>query len=297
MLQSIFLVCFKPARSRPPIPLPAVAESLSFPCVAGTGILANRNPTWRLRGFARTVTTFYQSRRMLDESTLTPAPGKDTTQRLIAVCLVILTGITVIALVTFLGPVVKPVFVAVFLFFMIKPGADALHRLGLSRLLAYLVLFVGLLVVLFLLTRMVYKNVKELNAMLPAYQANAKALLVSLPGMDVDEWEGTSVLELLDITPGNIAQFAFATGLELAEAFLMIFLYLVFVILDAERMPLRVRKVFPNAGDRILAVATRISDGITGYMGVKTLVSTGMGITAALIMALLAWTIGPFGHS
>ncbi len=144
---------------------------------------------------------------------------------------------------------------------------------------------------------MVYHSVEEFQAELPQYREQLAARLAAIPGFRPEHLEGQSLMETLKIEQGDIVTLVFGTALSISEGVLLVFFYLVFVILDAHRLPRRVQRAFPNSSDQIMAMIEGINAGITGYMGVKTLVSGGMAFTAAIILISLGvdnWALWTF---
>lgn len=227
----------------------------------------------------------------------TPTPSLDRWIRVAATCLVILTLLAGLAALTYLGPIIKPVLVAIFLYFLIKPAADSLVQRGISYWLAHIVLATVLLVALFLLGRVIYQGAAEFQQHLPEYRETLKAVLLWLPGFQEPHLEGKSLLEMVGVDDGDFFNHLFGTALSFTENVLMVFFYLIFIILDAQRMRERIKRAFPQRGENLVEVGERISASIASYMKVKTLVSAGMGISAAVIMWLLGldnWQLWAF---
>ncbi|MCA9030713.1 MAG: AI-2E family transporter [Planctomycetaceae bacterium] len=338
--------------------------------------------------------------------------------------LVILAILAVIGTITFLGPVIKPVLVATFIFFIIQPAAQWLTDRGLSSWLSYLILLFVVLVAGMLLVRVAYQNLYDLQRRIPQYEDRAIELLSNVPGIDVDEYrrsrpkppiepqpykppqpltppaspptgtapaveeletvvpvatpaipvddpgtveptspmpetsdvgaepttvdgdgvvsdetplepeltnsdvpvsaeidvdpvvppaepevdengqifrqalppreeapageqlEGKTLLELFNVTSEAIGRVLVGTAVEWLEGGLMVLFYLVFIILDAHRLPNRIRRALPETGEKVVEMGEDINQSITDYMRVKTLVSLGMAVTAAMMMAV-----------
>jgi predicted PurR-regulated permease PerM len=212
------------------------------------------------------------------------SPSSMTPQHVTATCVLILTLLVSVGVVTYLGSVVRPVLIAVFLYFIIQPAATWLTRRGLPSWVAYLALSLLLLTIIAGLVRVSYHSVQEFQAKLPRYREQLSERLASVPGFHPEQFEGRSLLELLQIETGDIVTYAFGTAMHVSEVMLLVFFYLVLVILDAHRLPARIHRAFPESSGHIMRAIEGINTGITGYMGVKTLVSIGMSVTAAVIM-------------
>lgn len=129
-----------------------------------------------------------------------PAPSTSTTpQRITATCVLILRLLVGVGVVTYLGFVVRPVLIAVFLYFIIQPAATWLTRRGRPSWLAYLALSVLLLAAIAGLVRVAYHSVQEFQAELPQYREQLSERLSSVPGFRPEQLEGRSLLEMLKL--------------------------------------------------------------------------------------------------
>jgi predicted PurR-regulated permease PerM len=198
------------------------------------------------------------------------------------VALVLIAIVVIVGVVTYLGPILKPFLVAVFLFFSTKAAAGLLIRRGLPAMLAYLVLFVAASAAATALGLLVYGETMAFQAEWPRYQERILAVIGKAPA------EASRPLsELFTESSGAIFQQLFERGLSVVELIVMTFFYLLFIALGAGRMPRRVRRAFPgDRGERILDVTGKIDTGIQRFMQVKTVVSIGMGVSAAVLMYL-----------
>lgn len=202
---------------------------------------------------------------------------------------VIIASILSIAAFTYLGRIVQPVLVAIFLFFMIKPAADWLTRRGLRPWVAWLVLFALVVMLGIVLTQVVYSQAEEFTSKQEEYRQSLLKLGSSWTGWSVERLETISFAELFEVTTGQFIGYTFEFAATFLEFSLMVFFYLMFVILDARDVPGRIRRAFgAETADHLMHVGHSIVDGITDYMRVKTLVSLGMGATAGALM----WAFG-----
>lgn len=215
-----------------------------------------------------------------DDSESAVKPGSRSERG--AGALLVLALLAVAAAVTYLGPILKPFLVAVFLYYTTRFAAAALVRLGLPAWLAYLTLFVASVVVAAVVVLFVYSEARSFRADWPRYEQRILALV----GERAAGVRGT-LEEMLTESSRELFSYVFEAGVGALELILMTCFYLLFLILSARRFPERVMRAFPGErGERILAVGDRISDGMEQFMKVKTLVSVGMGVTAAGVMYL-----------
>jgi AI-2 transport protein TqsA len=208
----------------------------------------------------------------------TPQPKMDPGRA----ALVILALLAVGAVVTYLGPILKPFLLAVFLFFTTRSAAEALVRLRFPAWLAYLTLFAASLVAAFTLSLFVYAEALAFRELWPQYQERVLAL-IGQHGAEATP----SLQELFKVSTQDVFGFVFERGMGVAELIVMTFFYLLFLILGSHKVAHRVARAFPGeTGQRSLAIGRKISGGMESFMKVKTLVSIGMAVTAGALTYL-----------
>ncbi len=206
------------------------------------------------------------------------AGGRDPAR----VALVLMASVLMVAVVTWLGPILKPFLVAVFLYFSTKAAAGFFIRRGFPTLLAYLTLFVAGSMAATALALLAYGEALAFQTQWPRYQQRILAVIGEAPS------EARRPLsELFKMSSREAFQYVFERGLGVIELLLMTFFYLLFILLGAERLTQRVRRAFPDGrGEHIVALARKIGAGMERFMQVKTLVSVGMGVSATILLSL-----------
>lgn len=216
-----------------------------------------------------------------------PAPRPTT----LIVCLVILTVIAVGAVLTTLRPIITPVLIAVFLFFLVNPFIAFCERRGIATWLAY-VLIVFLMVMATYLLVLVFDNQGDaLRARLPKYEAKIRATLDSnakMLGMANEEgkfdWDRYGIRDLLPFSQEEFFTHVVGVTLETVEIASMAVFYLLFMLFEARLLPRRARhSLQPETAERVLGIADSINADIWRYLVVKTAVSAGLGATTAAI--------------
>jgi predicted PurR-regulated permease PerM len=214
----------------------------------------------------------------LPSGTTPQGSGRDPAR----VALLLVSLVILVAAVTYLGPILKPFLVAVFLYFSTRAAAAALTRLGIPASLAYLLLFVTGSTAATALTLLAYGEAMAFRAEWPRYQERILAVIGEAP-------PGTRrpLAEMFTSSSREVFKQLFERGVNAVELLVMTFFYLLFILLGANRLPQRVRRAFPDArADHILSVAGMIGTGMERFMQVKTLVSIGLGVSAGLLMYL-----------
>jgi predicted PurR-regulated permease PerM len=200
----------------------------------------------------------------------------------VLVAVVLIAIVVMVGVITYLGPILKPFLVAVFLYFSTKAAAGAFIRHGLPASLAYLTLFVAGSVLVAAIALLTYGEVMDFRSEWPRYERRILAVIGKAPGE-----ASSSLTELFTLSSGEVYKHLFERGLGLLELLVMTFFYLLFILIGAGRLPQRVERAFPDGqGKQVIAVAGLIGAGIERFMQVKTIVSLGMGLTAAVVMYL-----------
>lgn len=211
-----------------------------------------------------------------------PAGGGTTERDPARVAVLLMAIIVMFGVVTYLGPILKPFLVAVFLFFSTKAAARFLIRRGLSAFFAYLALFVVGSAIVTSLGLLASGEMMAFQAEWPRYQDRILALIGRVPS----EASGP-LAEMFKTSSKAIFQHLFERGLGALELLTMTFFYLLFILLGVRHLPQRVRRAFPDGrGEGIVSVAGEIGTGIERFMKVKTQVSVGMGLSAGVLMYL-----------
>jgi len=222
--------------------------------------------------------------------------GQDTTTLLtVALCLV--SAATAWYLLKEFATFLRPLLLAVFLCYVIVPLHLRLKQ-NVSGIVSMILIVGGSVAILFLLALMIQSSVVELIDDLPRLEQRAKDAVQqgkkwmdeNAPGWLVG-WtaEDARAEELRTAKIREIAlSVANVAGDILVEAFIVGF-YMLFLLLEVSRFPLRLRKSFVNdQANRILAVVSNINTAIAGYLRVKVQAS----LLLALPVTLVLWAFG-----
>ncbi len=213
----------------------------------------------------------------LQDQTSTPA-RRDP----VRVAVLLMAIVVVVGAVTYLGPILKPFLVAVFLYFSTKPAAAFLIRLRFPAFLAYVTLFAAGSAAATALVLLTYSEALSLRADWPHYQQRILDVIGRAP-----QDTSRALTEMFTVSSREVFKHLFERGIGVVELLTMTFFYLLFIILGAGRLPQRMHRAFPGGqGEHILTVAGQIGTGIERFMQVKTLVSAGMAASAALLLYL-----------
>jgi AI-2 transport protein TqsA len=194
-----------------------------------------------------------------------------------------------------LGPLLRPLVLAVFLTYAILPARQALRQ-RVHGMLAGLLVALLVAVVLVWLALRIYGNLVDLNARLPQLIERAQTLFerariwthAYLPQWLFDSARDTKRVEAETAARLNAlaSYMVSAASSFLAEA-VLVALYLIFILLDVRFLPGRIRSGFAaDQAERTLAMIASINGAISSYLRAKTLAS----LVTALPFVVVLWT-------
>jgi len=297
-----------------------------------------------------------------DKDASAPDPRRDAA----TVSLVVLAVIAFAAAFTYLGPVLRPFLIAVFLYYATQFFARLLTRLGLTPATAYASLLPVAVILTILFGQLVHREAGVFLAKWPRYEARIMRVIdttsstlrswnvfaprkeddaepvieeadsapAAAPAAQAAAQPGSADVPVSDlgqepdvgavpdeshapvggaakgprgtgdpsdffrVTSQAAVDYVFRHSLDVAELFILVLVYLVFLFLGGRKLPAKIRRAFPgDQGERILQIGAGITDSIEAFMAVKTLVGLGMGATAGAIMFLMGldhWLLWAF---
>lgn len=190
-----------------------------------------------------------------------------------------------------LAGVLRPLLLAIFLAYVLLPWYSRLRRSGLPAPLVIAGLAGFGAGVLLGAVQLAYASASDLNKELPALRERASELAnTTLGGFQTKvPWAPLPTSDHLGSLGEEVnaiaSKLAASTAGGVVEAGTAA-LYLLFLLLGAERLPARVRKAYPgDRGDRILKIAGGINAAIISYLRAKVISSLLLAIGAGLVLA------------
>jgi predicted PurR-regulated permease PerM len=212
-------------------------------------------------------------------------------ERARTISLVVIAVCVVGVILALLKTILTPLLIALFLFFLSRRVVDELVSWRVPRWLSYPLLFVLTLLLILLGGAVAYSNVGAFQARLQHYSAQARSgvdTVAKLTGHANLEghfdWEQHSLEQLFEVSWREFFGYVFGTAMGFVETWVLVLFYLLFLFVEAEKVPRRVRRAYPpESADKILLIARNIDEGIKRYLVVKTGVSLGLGLTTGLL--------------
>ena len=216
----------------------------------------------------------------------------------------ILLTIFVLAMI-YLETVLKPFFIALGIYFVLKPGADWLSKNNFPVLLSYLTTL--LLFILILISAAFFswtqaqglvedeERQEEYNQKLNQKWQKLKHAPIVGPAIKESIKEDTGTLggdlESLGIGSGGSATDLLTSVVSEVGTFvttsITVLFFLIFIIFEAHLLPGRIERAWPGgATKRVEIIQAQIEEGINTYIIVKTGCGIGSAAIAAIIMAM-----------
>ena len=185
-----------------------------------------------------------------------------------------------------LRPVLEPFIIAVFIFFLLAPGAHWLNDRGMPLFPAYALVVTGLATLFLLVGMWLYQDLSTFLEGTEQYAQKFDELMA--------KWEGETVLgftisfEGLRISESQIESAVLSLFGEISSFVslaLTVFVFLVFIILEAETLPKRLAAAYPSdTEENLKVILSDIGEGVFRYVILKTAVSLGAGVVTAVIL-------------
>jgi len=218
----------------------------------------------------------------------------------------VLLAVLVIAMIQ-LESVLKPFFIALGIYFILKPGADYLSKNEFPKFLSYLTM---LLLFLLIITSAAFfawsqaqglveneERVTEYNEVLDKRWHQLKNVPIIGPAIKEAVKDGTGTLggDLADLGVGSggqltdvVVNMASGVGGMITTSFTVLF-FLIFIIFEASLLPGRIERAWPGgASERVDIIMSQIRESVNTYIIVKT----GCGIGSAFIAGAIMWAFG-----
>jgi AI-2 transport protein TqsA len=186
--------------------------------------------------------------------------------------------------------IINPFLFAVFLAILFSPPLFWLQRRGVPNTLAVSAVLLGFLVASVLLMVFVGRSVNNLSQQLPAYQERLSALMtqvfawLSSLGFDMTKYPLADYL-----SPGKVmslAYYALSMVKGLFTHMFLIFLIVLFILIEAAGFPGKLQAAFPDP-EKTLGHFRAMTASVNQYMGVKAVFSLATGVSIWILLALL----------
>ncbi|MGB1474746.1 MAG: AI-2E family transporter [Candidatus Poseidoniaceae archaeon] len=205
----------------------------------------------------------------------------------------------------YLETVLKPFFIAMGIYFVLKPGADWLSKNNFPVLLSYLTTLLLFILILISTAFFAWTQASDLiddedrqdeynEKLNKKWKALKNAPIVG-PAIKESIKEDTGTvggdLESLGIGSGGSATDLITAVVSEVGTFvttsITVLFFLIFIIFEAHLLPGRIERAWPDgASERVAIIQAQIEEGINTYFIVKTGCGLGSAVIAGIIMAI-----------
>lgn len=189
-----------------------------------------------------------------------------------------------------LKAVIQPLVIASLLFLLIRPPAQMLENRFGHPLLAYGLLMAIVVGVIFFASNILFSNLQDFTNQ---SEDLSRQLENKIEWLEAIEFRGyhidtSGITGLITVT--TIQDFATGFAGSLASftgSAVTVFIFLLFIILEAETLPGRLAVAYPDEVDRFTKIASNSGKGINTYVMTRATVAFGQAVIAAIILYYL----------
>ena len=195
--------------------------------------------------------------------------------------------------ITRLQVVIQPLVIAVLLFLLIRPAAQWLEERPLMQgkyahpLMPYGVLVAMLFLVLWMASQLLYANLTAFTDEVPVLTQQLNDKVTWLEGISVMGYSfdisGLTELFSVETIDQYIASFVGSLA-SFTVNVATVFIFLLFIILEAETLPRRVKAAYPSDAERIEVITSNAGDGINTYVVTRATVAFGQAVIAGIVL-------------
>jgi len=213
----------------------------------------------------------------------------DEGRKIVTISAVILAVLGLGAILRLGKPVLFPLCLALFLYFVITPVLKALERWKISRTVSLILIIAVTAVVLYLLAVLFYTSGKNFAADIPSYGQKLGDLLENLKGtlkIPEGKWDPLAWLDNLDVGKvGSALLSSLGTFFSFMGNLFLILVFLVFMLAGRDKLYLKIKRFStPERSVQTIAILEKIDHEVQKYLALKTVISLASGIVTIFIL-------------
>tara|TARA_B100001142_G_scaffold223913_1_gene222055 strand:- start:624 stop:1679 length:1056 start_codon:yes stop_codon:yes gene_type:complete len=183
--------------------------------------------------------------------------------------------------------VIQPLVIATLIFLLIRPSANWLEQRFGHPLLAYGGLITIFAFIIFLASQVLYSNVADFIDTSDEIGTQLELKMKYFDNKEIFGYEldtsGIQELVNIDVITNFATNFVGSIAGFTASA-VTVFIFLLFIILEAETLPNRIKAAYPDEVERFKKIASNSGEGINTYVITRATVALGQAIIAAMIL-------------
>lgn len=183
--------------------------------------------------------------------------------------------------------ILKPLWIAVFLGYLVVPAHLWLVQRGINRPLAAVVLVLLIFLMIYGMGTLIYSNIETVQQNWPSYQARWERIWSGLTASFPESWQ-KYLHPQVDQSP-NWASVEigalFGNFISFLSAALMVVVYLAFMLAERSSLPRRLENAYGSErAHHIMGVLSNIGTAISQYIAVKTFLSMVAGVLTTVVL-------------
>ncbi|SHI44458.1 Predicted PurR-regulated permease PerM [Tangfeifania diversioriginum] len=201
--------------------------------------------------------------------------------------------VTLVMVLIYAQGIIIPFILAILFLFLIRVIRNILSKIKyVGRLPQWVLTIISsvlLLTFLVFTVEMISQNIQQLSKTLPVYEANVNKITNS-----ISQQFNVDLSSLLsdfadELNFGGILSKIFSTLTGLFGDAFMVFLYLIFLLLEEPILPKKVKAMYPDqkSYNRINGLIKKIDKSVSNYIAVKTLVSLITGMLSYFVLLII----------
>jgi len=201
--------------------------------------------------------------------------------------------VTLVMVLIYAQGIIIPFILAILFLFLIRVIRNILSKIKyIGRLPQWALTIISsvlLLTFLVFTVEMISQNIQQLSKTLPVYEANVNKITNS-----ISQQFNVDLSSLLsdfadELNFGGILSKIFSTLTGLFGDAFMVFLYLIFLLLEEPILPQKVKAMYPDpkSYNRINGLIKKIDKSVSNYIAVKTLVSLITGMLSYFVLLII----------
>jgi len=187
--------------------------------------------------------------------------------------------------------VLYPLFLALFIYFILVPLQDLLMKIKISRNVSLVLVILFAFVILYLMALLFYSSGKALAADLPDYGNKLKAMIdgwsktIELPGGG--QFDPMAWADNLDVAKvGAFLLNSLGTFVSFLSTIFLVLIFLIFMLAGRGKLDDKIRRFSANSrrSAQIVEMVDHIDHQVQKYLALKTLISLGSGLLAMVVI-------------
>jgi len=188
-------------------------------------------------------------------------------------------------------PVIFPLFLAIFLSFVLSPILDFLTRIKIPKAVSILFILLLSFLIIYLLGALFYSSGKAFASEFPKYGQKISSILTSIQERlkpTFPQWEPVDWVGQLDINKiGGILLSSLGPFFSFISNLFLIFVFLIFILAGRGNIKAKIEKSFSKErSSQIIDVIEKIDAQIQKYLAIKTVVSFVTGVLVTIVLMI-----------